>query len=323
MLLRHLAYGVKMKNRPSPASFLAIICVLFAFVIGCYIAAWWLTPTFRQLQKDPLPPQQVQTPITIPVQATPSIKTTRVLQRRDLPRWIANATPVKKPKTPYIAIVLDDMGVHEPHSANAINKLPKEVTFSFLPYGKATLKQAFKARILGHEIMIHLPMEPQSHAEEPTADPGPAALYLKDDLTLIRDKTKLNLELLSAMAVGVNNHMGSRFTEWPEGMRTVLEVLQSEKLFYLDSLTTANSAVPTAATGLDIPIIKRQIFLDHYQTAEKINSALKKLVLTAKRNGKAIAIGHPHPETVQALITWLPTLKEQGLTLVPISLFIE
>ncbi len=238
----------------------------------------------------------------------------------DVPRYVANAVPVTMASNTMgkIAIVIDDMGEIEDRSANALT-LPTPMTLSFLPYGKYSVDQAFQARIRGHEIMIHLPMEPHSRSAEEIINPGPNALFANAELDSISSTVHTNIMHLKNFSVGVNNHMGSKFTEWPEGLNEVFKVVQDEGMFFLDSVTTNKSAVPIAATGLNLPVLKRDIFLDHYIDTSKIEEALAKVEQRAQSQGYAIAIGHPHPQTVAALKAWAPTLAEKNLQLVPVS----
>jgi len=238
-----------------------------------------------------------------------------------LPRYMANAIPAQvQPGKALVVIVLDDMGVNAAQSAKALN-LPAPLTLSFLPYGEASLSQAKKARLLGHEIMVHLPMEPSAHLEEPSANPGPNALYVEDDTATIATKVQKNLKNYLPLAVGVNNHMGSRFTSNKASMLKALPLFENAGLFYLDSLTTPNSQVRSVARELNltVPLLQRDVFLDHVIGRAEVDQSLLKLERTAKRQGFAIGIGHPHAITLQALKDWLPTLDAKGIQLVPIS----
>lgn len=232
------------------------------------------------------------------------------------PRWQTNAHRIDVPEGhAQIAIVIDDMGVAADNSQAVIDHLPKEITLAFLPYGEATMAQAKAAFKRGNDIMIHLPMQPHRK----TANPGPHALYADDVTAQLERKIRLNFKDLKNMSVGVNNHMGSKFTESLSGMRTVLEAVDKEHMFFLDSITTGNSATDTARTGLNLPILKRHVFLDHEVTPEFINTALAKAESHAKKHGAAIAIGHPYPATTEAIAAWAPTLAEKNISLVPIS----
>lgn len=308
-----------------PLTLVTIGTVSLAIAVGVYALLGWLMPTWNAASQ----PQPSSAATAAPIVANPLAQMTPTIAptptsatqpaRDTLPRYVVNASPIDVPADlPKIAIVIDDMGGVASLSEQALN-LPAGVTLSFLPYGDSTLTQAFKARVLGHEVMIHLPMEPQPRTEEPPANPGPDALYVTDTPADIARKLNTNFKFLAAMSVGVNNHMGSRFTENVAGMRQVLERVQEERMFFLDSLTTAHSGVTTAATGLTLPILVRNIFLDHYLEQAQVEAQLAQVEEHARTHGQVIAIGHPHPVTVKALQEWAPTLAAKGLALAPIS----
>ena len=221
-----------------------------------------------------------------------------------------------------LAIVIDDMGVAAENSEEALS-LPATVTFAFLPYGDATQTLIQTAHAQGHEVILHLPMQPKLTAAGTMPNPGPNALMLTDTPQTIARKTAGNIAALKPYITGVNNHMGSAFSEWPAGLRAAFEVIAAENLYYLDSLTTAQSAVPIAATGLNLPILTRHVFLDHSQQPADIFMALSKAVRWADTHGSAIAIGHPHPQTLAILSHWLPTLQNSPIELVPLRALLE
>lgn len=230
--------------------------------------------------------------------------------------WVTNshAADYADVSGPKLAIVIDDMGVSPAETKLALD-LPKGVTFSFLSYGAVTPKLSQQAFNNGHDIMMHLPMEPLPHPMK--LDPGPDTLEVGDAPDVIIAKLEHHLQQLGAISVGVNNHMGSRFTAWPEGMRTVLQQLDSQGYMFLDSLTITPTATSAAAQGLALPLMKRDVFLDHDPSPAAIAHELDRAVALAKKQGFAIAIGHPLPSTLSVLFDKLPTYK--GVTLVPIS----
>lgn len=241
----------------------------------------------------------------------------------DLPRYLKNAQPTHPipDNTPVIAIVIDDMGVHGAHSLRMLD-MPNPITMAFLPYGSATQELAKKAYQQGHEIMIHVPMEPKMVGDN-VIDPGPNALLLNDTPAENMTNLKENLDSLLPYAMGANNHMGSAFTESLERLKPVLAEIAKQELLFIDSLTTADSAVQAAARGLNLPLLTRDVFIDHFHTPEKVMAALKQTEQVAKKQGYAIAIGHPHPVTYEALQAWIPTLEKKGIELVPVSYLVQ
>lgn len=235
----------------------------------------------------------------------------------DLPKP-AQPTPTT-PIIGRIALIIDDIGVVPTYSKQAVALLPKEVTLAFLPYGESTPTLAKLAYERGHTVMVHLPMEPKVRKNGDVINPGPNALYTTDTSTTLIQKSRKNIAVLAPYAVGVNNHMGSLFTENTEGMHTVLTEIKNHNLFFIDSVTTSNSAAPVIAKNLGLTFAQRDIFIDHSQNPEDINAALAKAVQKAKQRGSVIAIAHPHPQTLAALQNWIPTLPQQGIALIPIT----
>lgn len=230
------------------------------------------------------------------------------------PAWLANAVaPPAINSRPMIAVVIDDMGVDRKRSKQ-IMALPGPLTASFLIYAPDLKAQAQAARAAGKELMVHMPMEP----DNASIDPGPGALKTSMDPQTIKARFIAGLDSFGGY-VGVNNHMGSRFSADAAGMRPVIETLRERGLFWLDSRTTGRPAGPAIATALNVPFIERNIFLDHFNNVEGVRAQLAKLEEAARSHGYAIGIGHPKDHTIQALKEWLPTLDGKGLVLVPAS----
>ena len=175
-----------------------------------------------------------------------------------------------------------------------------------------------RARTAGHEILVHLPMEPKSVE----ADPGPNALLTGLPLAELDRRIATNLLRLDGY-VGVSNHMGSRFTASEREMRRVMRALQARDLLFLDSLTTGQSTGARLAREYGIPTVTRDIFLDNDRDPAMIRRQLALTVARARERGHAVAIGHPYPETLDALEGWLPGLGARGLVLVPISALVK
>ena len=117
--------------------------------------------------------------------------------------------------------------------------------------------------------------------------------------------------------------MGSKFTEDPERMRLVLEDLKRRGLFFLDSRTTPNTVGFRLSQELGLKTGQRNVFLDNERDVSKIKIKIFELIQLSHRNGGAIGIAHPHAETIQALRETLPSLRENGVKLVPVSSLLE
>lgn len=228
--------------------------------------------------------------------------------------WQRNAIAFSDDRRrPLIVVVIDDMGVDRPRSRR-VTELPRPLTLSYLPYARDLAEQATAARSRGHELMLHLPMEPLSGG----VDPGPNALLTSLSLDMIRRRTAAALDSFSGY-VGVNNHMGSRFTTWRPGVEASLREMRSRGLAFLDSRTHADTVGGLVAEELGMPNVDRHVFLDDVMAIDAVRRQLAETEALAKRQGFAIAIGHPHDVTIQALSEWLPGLSSKGFILGPIS----
>jgi len=217
---------------------------------------------------------------------------------------------------PMVAIVIDDLGVHVRNAARTI-ALPGPLTLSFMSYAQNLRAQTETARAAGHELMLHLPMEPQDRTE----DPGPNVLLTR--LTVEENLRRLRWALGRFEGyIGVNNHMGSRFTQDEEGMTLVMNELNSRGLMFLDSRTAHGSVSEPLARRYGVPFVGRDVFLDNVPIAADVRARLDELEAIARHYGRAVGIAHPHKGSIEALEAWLPSLEARGITLVPLSAFL-
>lgn len=221
--------------------------------------------------------------------------------------------PVIAEGTPLIAMVIDDVGLNSSR-VEALIRLPHILTLAFLPYARGLDANVRLTRESGHEVMLHLPMEPISRS----ADPGPDALLNALDLEEIRRRTIANLDQFSGY-VGVNNHMGSKFTAYEEGMAVVMDVIRDRGYLFLDSKTTPKSTGYRLAKERGIPTGIRDIFIDNTINEQAILKQLQTVEAVARKNGIAIAIGHPHKETIASLKKWMPDAVARGFQFIPVS----
>ena len=234
-----------------------------------------------------------------------------------LPSWLRHAVAVAPDERPAVAIVIDDAGLDRAGTAR-LNALPAPLTVSFLSYADDLRRQTALALAAGHEIFLHVPMAPLSDSH----DPGPRALRPESPAREIRESLAWALSRTTGY-VGINNHMGSRFTGDERAMDVLLGALKGRGLAFLDSRTTVASVGEAVAMRHDLPFAARDVFLDHDLDAGKIAGQLDRLEKIARGRGFAVAIGHPHPVTLDVLAAWLETLDERGLVLVPVSAIIK
>jgi polysaccharide deacetylase 2 family uncharacterized protein YibQ len=213
---------------------------------------------------------------------------------------------------PMIAIVVDDLGADITGTKRAI-ALPKEVTLAFLPYPERTPDFSHDAFCVGHEVILHMPMEPKGNL-----DPGPNALKVEQPKEEVRRRLLWGLSRVPE-ADGVNNHEGSWFTSDRKALIPVMQVLAEKHLFFLDSRTTSQSKGVKLARAAGVPVAGRDVFIDDVVESGAIARQLGQIEGIARRRGLAIAIGHPHHQTLAALEAWIPAIEKQGYVLIPVS----
>ena len=196
---------------------------------------------------------------------------------------------------PKVAIIIDDLGYDEKIGMELLD-FPVELTYSFLPYAPYTRKLSRLAHRHGKTVFLHLPLEPKDSSK----DPGPGSLYLADSPQEQREKFENCLSQVP-YARGVNNHMGSAFTADRAAMANIMSVVQQRSLLYVDSITTSQSLGVETARHAGVKVFSRSVFLDNVVDEEMVCVQLEKLVREAERVGMAIGIGHPHPETRNAI----------------------
>ena len=208
-----------------------------------------------------------------------------------------------------IALIIDDMGLVSHLSERAV-RLPSAVTLAYLPYAPRLIQQAEAAIARGHDLLLHLPMEPVGNE-----NPGPGALLSNHNEQEWRVLVDQALRSFDGF-VGVNNHMGSKLTLNADAMRVVGEQLKERGMFFVDSRTNSKSIAEQAIRGLGVPVTGRDVFLDDTQTSANVWHELNRAEQVARRRGQAVVIGHPHAVTLQALEQWIPQAQARGVVLV-------
>jgi len=231
---------------------------------------------------------------------------------------LAHAGPLDPPflsttTMPRLSLIIDDIG-HSRMLARRFLNLAVPLTFAVLPYLRHSRTLAQEAHADGREVMLHQPMEP-CRAD---CDPGPGALYVGEPRHIITRTMAANIAAVPHV-VGVNNHMGSRFTACPREIDDALRCVKQRGLFFIDSVTTSHSQAFHTARKLHMTAASRHVFIDHRRDEASILAQLAKLERLARRRGCAIGIGHPYPETARALTRHIETLRDPVVEWVPVS----
>jgi len=211
-----------------------------------------------------------------------------------------------------IAIVIDDWGYHLDNLAIA-GGIKQRLTCAVLPGLKNSREVAEGLHKFGHEVILHLPMEPKGK------------LKLEKNtiaLTTPRKEVRriLNKDLSEIIfAKGVSNHMGSRLTEDMKQCEIVMLEVKKRRLYFLDSFVTAKSVCGKLAKKIGVRFAKRDVFLDNRDDPESIKTQLRELKNLAHTHGIAVGIGHDRKNTLLALKEMLPQLAKEGYQFVFVS----
>jgi len=208
-----------------------------------------------------------------------------------VPKMIKRQVKIS-PNKPRLAIIIDDVGTSS--QVKAIKSLHIPLTMSFLPPSKARPNTPSLAK---HEkiYMVHLPMEAQNWSAE-----EPSTLRIHNSQTLISNRIK-EIKRLFPRVKYINNHTGSKFTSNEIAMNRLIFALNANKIKFVDSRTTAATKAPKVLKNFGLPYMARDVFLDHHMDKPYVLAQIKKAIEVAKRHGTAIAIGHPHKNTLRAL----------------------
>jgi polysaccharide deacetylase 2 family uncharacterized protein YibQ len=98
-----------------------------------------------------------------------------------------------------------------------------------------------------------------------------------------------------------------------------METLKGRSLFFIDSLTSPKSVAEKTAQEHGLKTVSRDVFLDNIRTEKAIDRQFSRLIKLARLHGKALAIGHPYPETTEYLQKRLSVLSEDGIKLIPLT----
>ncbi|MDR1505628.1 MAG: divergent polysaccharide deacetylase family protein [Treponema sp.] len=212
-----------------------------------------------------------------------------------------------------LVFVIDDAG-NNLKELDPFLAFPGPLTIAVLPGLPYSAEAAKKVRDAKKEVFLHQPMEPLGGQ-----DPGPGAIKTGMDDQEIRQIITKNLAGVWPVA-GMNNHEGSKVTMDPEMMRTVLELCRENRIHFLDSRTTADTAAPGVAADMGFAIARRDVFLDNEQGRDEIIQAIEQGCRKAERDGLAVMIGHAwSPRLAGILAEMYPGLVKKGFFLTTVS----
>ncbi|MGM0526653.1 MAG: divergent polysaccharide deacetylase family protein [Pseudomonadota bacterium] len=209
---------------------------------------------------------------------------------------------------PQIAIIIDDIGNNRGDLEAAM--LPGKLTFAVLPFTPYSRAFALRAHHQNKQVMLHVPMQAIEGNRL-----GPGALTTLMSTSQIKLELQRSLDAIPYVA-GINNHMGSYFTQVEQPMQAVMETLQNRQLFYIDSRTSEFSVAESVASRYGVPVAHRHVFLDNQTDQRYLEQQWQQLIQMARKQGQAVGIGHPYPETLAFLKKSLTTIDALGVELV-------
>ncbi|TVX92618.1 divergent polysaccharide deacetylase family protein [Paenibacillus agilis] len=208
-----------------------------------------------------------------------------------------------------IAIVIDDFGNNMKGTDDMLN-LPVPITVAVMPFLQTSAKDAEKAHQMGHDVIVHMPMEPKS-GKASWLGPGAVLANMTD-----AEIEKRVREAIAAVphAVGMNNHMGSKVTADKRIMRVVLKVCKEKGLYFLDSRTNFRSIVGEVGQEVGVKVLNNHLFFDQQYTLAHINKQWAKLIEMSNTQPITIAIGHVGvfgPKTASVLRSSIPNVTQK------------
>ncbi|WP_457743435.1 divergent polysaccharide deacetylase family protein [Sulfurimonas sp.] len=223
---------------------------------------------------------------------------------------LANPPKIKNKKLiiynhkPKLAIIIDD--VQTASQVKAIKSLHIPLTMSFLPPRPG---RPNSAKLASHEkfYMVHLPMEAMHFSS-----PEPDTLKVNDSQKKISQRiAEIKKEFPRVQYI--NNHTGSKFTSNEVAMNRLIFALKANNINFIDSRTTAKTMAPKVLKNFGLKYVARDVFLDHHMEKAYVLKQIKEAIKVAKAHGHAIAIGHPHKNTLAALAESKDLFKDVDL----------
>ena len=266
-----------------------------------------LPPDYPQSAITPVLPA-AEVPLTEP--GVPAVELLPVV----IPEMPAPAEFAQPPlRVPVLSIIIDDIGQSRVAGERVI-ALPGQVALAIMPFTPNAQLLARLAAEAGKPVMLHLPMESMA-----SLSMGGGGLDTQMSRSVFDARLQASLNAFSPIQ-GVNNHMGSKLTADRERMDWLMAQLAARQLFFVDSRTTKDTQAAFAAQALNVDSVSRDVFLDNERSTAGLEQEFKRALALARKQGSAVLIGHPYPESLSFLERRLPELEErEGVRLVSVQ----
>ncbi|SEC84667.1 hypothetical protein SAMN05216178_5104 [Pseudomonas saponiphila] len=242
----------------------------------------------------------------------PSLRTTLLALLCLLPLAPQAAEPTASAPKAYLSLIIDDLGQNLPRDRRVL-ALPGPVTTAIMPDTPHAAEFAREAHSAGKIVILHMPMDPAT---------GPFAWHPELPIEELQKRLDAAFQAVPYTS-GINNHMGSRMTAQPQAMAWLMADLQRRHKFFVDSRTSAQTVAAAQAQKIGLASVSRDVFLDDERTEAAISQQLQTAIKLAHKQGSAVMIGHPYPQTLAVLERELPKLKAQGIEWIDIKSMIS
>lgn len=257
---------------------------------------------------EPPPPFPLKRPTNIPTPVRTAANSWAGTQ------FAINQAVSSKPP-PRVAILLRGLGRDERNSSEAVTKLPSAISMAFMPYTGTAQQWSRKARELGHEVIIQLPLEPSDY---PRNNPGPETLVTSAGADENISRMRSILSRFEGYS-GVTNFLGGRLLQSQDALRPILENIKSQGLIYVGEGNNSHAVLRRLAGEIGLRYGGADVVIDAHPAPEAIQKALDQLIILARKQGSAIGIGFASRTTIEQLVAWSQTVSAKGVTLVPVG----
>lgn len=221
--------------------------------------------------------------------------------------------PAKPTGAGQMAIIIDDFG-YSGEAISAFAGISRPLTFAVLPGRAYTGEAASRGISSGHQVMLHLPLEPLSAAEQSEASTITVGMSDQE----IQQAVAKAIRAVPGI-IGVNNHQGSKATADKRVMKNVFTVLKANNLFFVDSRTSSGSVAYDLSRQSGLRTGENEMFLDNSNDVEYVKGRLRSAKQMALQSGSVTVIGHARLTTAQAIREMIPELDAAGVKLVFVS----